>query len=764
MRAMLVLAEAPRDTWVKTESIADQQHLPRKFLEAILSELRRARLVESMRGADGGYRLARPASKIFVADVMRAVDGPLAEVRGLRPETLVYEGSAERLAGRLGRRPGRPAGRARAHQRRRRVGRADAGVGAHDDPRPRSLGPPLTPAPPPPSARPRHAARPAPAARPPPSPPRGPEGAFRGRIVGFRQPEAGEAAAGQTAPPTPHPWAAKSGPICPICGTVRGAKCASMTLPRGNASPIFRRQIERTCSTPRTAEREVSRERAPLRSAPCPAGAHGRLLHRRHRRRAGRPDLDRPSRQREHGRRISGLRRRRIASAHTRRPETRAESPSRSRARPSADSSAAAVQLPDVRPGDLATTDGAISKTGSAPNAATNTVAALADDHWHRLPTAPIRPREDRRRVDRHRDARLGRRNRHPARPTGRGRRRSTTRRPSLDDAAGRAADRPHRTRPRPGPVASCSSGAATTGLGSTPSRAVRRSALRPGNRKRGAGRSTSPPEANRPGARARRPGLRHRRPSGGHDLDQQGFATLPATTRRPTGGRRFPTRHRPGHQVQDQIAAVVDGGIDRRGSCGRTPRRCRPTATRPPSGIDALRYDPATGSLDVPASRSTRRTSRQPGRRERRDLDRRPILVCPASQRLVRRLRGGPFNPHAHGYRVDPTRAWTPIPQGPADDDNASYLWTSAGAARLRQQRLPRGAQTASPLPVAPPHGTQPPTAGRRCRTSPLAGDQVRCLDRCAAARVGRDVRRRPRCRRGDVPVAHSAGLSFGP
>ena len=97
MRAMLVLAEAPPNTWVKAESISEQQRLPRKFLEAILSDLRRARLVESLRGAEGGYRLARTASKIKVADVMRAVDGPLAEVRGLRPETLEYEGAAERL-------------------------------------------------------------------------------------------------------------------------------------------------------------------------------------------------------------------------------------------------------------------------------------------------------------------------------------------------------------------------------------------------------------------------------------------------------------------------------------------------------------------------------------------------------------------------------------------------------------------------------------------------------------------------------------------
>ncbi len=97
MRAMLVLAAAPAGSWVKTEEIADQQRLPRKFLEAILSDLRRARIVESLRGAEGGYRLAKPASSIFVADVMRAVDGPLAEVRGLRPENVTYEGAAAGL-------------------------------------------------------------------------------------------------------------------------------------------------------------------------------------------------------------------------------------------------------------------------------------------------------------------------------------------------------------------------------------------------------------------------------------------------------------------------------------------------------------------------------------------------------------------------------------------------------------------------------------------------------------------------------------------
>lgn len=100
MRAMLVLAHAAReraDAWVKAEEIADEQRLPRKFLEAILADLRRARLVESLRGAEGGYRLAKPASAIYVADVMRAVDGPLAEVRGLRPENVRYEGAAAGL-------------------------------------------------------------------------------------------------------------------------------------------------------------------------------------------------------------------------------------------------------------------------------------------------------------------------------------------------------------------------------------------------------------------------------------------------------------------------------------------------------------------------------------------------------------------------------------------------------------------------------------------------------------------------------------------
>lgn len=78
-------------------SLAADQHLPEKWLEAILNDLRRMNLVASRRGPEGGYVLSRPASEISVADVIRPLDGPLAEVRGLRPEAATYEGSAEGL-------------------------------------------------------------------------------------------------------------------------------------------------------------------------------------------------------------------------------------------------------------------------------------------------------------------------------------------------------------------------------------------------------------------------------------------------------------------------------------------------------------------------------------------------------------------------------------------------------------------------------------------------------------------------------------------
>ena len=98
VRAMLLLAEAGEpDLPVSVDALAQAQGLPRKFLEAILADLRRAELVISTKGARGGYRLARPASEIPVGAVFRAVDGPRAEGRGRRPHHTSYEGVAEHL-------------------------------------------------------------------------------------------------------------------------------------------------------------------------------------------------------------------------------------------------------------------------------------------------------------------------------------------------------------------------------------------------------------------------------------------------------------------------------------------------------------------------------------------------------------------------------------------------------------------------------------------------------------------------------------------
>ncbi len=96
VRALCTLADAG-DHPVTAEALAQSQGLPAKFLESILNDMRRAGLLVSQRGAEGGYRLARAASEISVADVIRPLDGPLAEVRGLRPEAANYEGSAEHL-------------------------------------------------------------------------------------------------------------------------------------------------------------------------------------------------------------------------------------------------------------------------------------------------------------------------------------------------------------------------------------------------------------------------------------------------------------------------------------------------------------------------------------------------------------------------------------------------------------------------------------------------------------------------------------------
>jgi Rrf2 family protein len=95
VRALCALADS--ETALTAEMLSQTQGLPAKFLESILNDMRRAGLLTSQRGPDGGYRLARPASEITVADVIRPLDGPLAEIRGLRPEAANYQGAAEQL-------------------------------------------------------------------------------------------------------------------------------------------------------------------------------------------------------------------------------------------------------------------------------------------------------------------------------------------------------------------------------------------------------------------------------------------------------------------------------------------------------------------------------------------------------------------------------------------------------------------------------------------------------------------------------------------
>ena len=100
MRALLELANAYADSptrLVKGEAIATSQDIPLKFLEGILRQLRQSGIVASQRGAEGGYRLDRNPRDVSIADVVRALDGPLAAVRGQRPEDLDYAGASQHL-------------------------------------------------------------------------------------------------------------------------------------------------------------------------------------------------------------------------------------------------------------------------------------------------------------------------------------------------------------------------------------------------------------------------------------------------------------------------------------------------------------------------------------------------------------------------------------------------------------------------------------------------------------------------------------------
>ena len=96
LRALAELAVAPPGP-VKGEELAKAQAIPVKFLENILLELRRSEIVASQRGAEGGYWLARRPEEVSLADVIRAVEGPIATVRGARPEEVEYTGAAVRL-------------------------------------------------------------------------------------------------------------------------------------------------------------------------------------------------------------------------------------------------------------------------------------------------------------------------------------------------------------------------------------------------------------------------------------------------------------------------------------------------------------------------------------------------------------------------------------------------------------------------------------------------------------------------------------------
>lgn len=99
LRAVVELAAAggTADRPVTADRLATAQNIPPKFLESILLQLRRAGFINSQRGPEGGYWLARPAGEITLAEVIRIIDGPLANVRGQRPEDLGYTGAARSL-------------------------------------------------------------------------------------------------------------------------------------------------------------------------------------------------------------------------------------------------------------------------------------------------------------------------------------------------------------------------------------------------------------------------------------------------------------------------------------------------------------------------------------------------------------------------------------------------------------------------------------------------------------------------------------------
>jgi Rrf2 family protein len=97
IRAVVELADSSQASPRKVDEVARAQDIPVSFLENILTQLRSAGIVRSQRGPEGGYWLARPAEEVNLAQIIRAVEGPLVGVRGQRPEEIEYVGSAEML-------------------------------------------------------------------------------------------------------------------------------------------------------------------------------------------------------------------------------------------------------------------------------------------------------------------------------------------------------------------------------------------------------------------------------------------------------------------------------------------------------------------------------------------------------------------------------------------------------------------------------------------------------------------------------------------
>jgi Rrf2 family protein len=97
VRAVVELANSSQDSPRKVDAVAQAQSIPVSFLENILTQLRSSGIVRSQRGPEGGYWLARRPEEVNLADIIRAVEGPLVGVRGQRPEEIEYVGSAESL-------------------------------------------------------------------------------------------------------------------------------------------------------------------------------------------------------------------------------------------------------------------------------------------------------------------------------------------------------------------------------------------------------------------------------------------------------------------------------------------------------------------------------------------------------------------------------------------------------------------------------------------------------------------------------------------